>query len=289
MPAAGFLPPAKGARLGAGLKTGILCAIALAAWANAAADDDSRFSASASCELASAFLSTSGGLCDTYPVAMQTLDWRQGLGGFGYVDGYFWSVSDLHDRQRESHRAILHCVEGAVCCGHDAELAGDFVLRSKCGPFWSLALGYEDAHMKCWGPIASQSLDNPYVVPYWSGLWLLEPHQSGRVAAGCRKGFSLFEGASLTAFAESVWMDHRRFSARYGGEPEEKAMLGGAVAFVVFGVRFDWSVSQNVKLCASASQYDVVNPQARDSTRRGGRYYDKCDWPIFSVGVTYVF
>ena len=34
---------------------------------------------------------------------------------------------------------------------------------------------------------------------------------------------------------------------------------------------------------------DVINPQARDAIRRGGHYYDKCDWPIFKIGVTYEF
>ena len=40
-------------------------------------------------------------------------------------------------------------------------------------------------------------------------------------------------------FAESIWMDHRRFYARYGGEPEEKTLLGRAAACgetAVFGI-----------------------------------------------------
>jgi len=256
---------------------------------NAFAGAEYRFSASASCDFASAYISTSGGLYDTCPVSTQSLDWRQNLGDFGHIDGYFWIISALHDKQHENHRALFYCSEGAIRYGYDIAFADDFVLRTKCGPFWSLAIGYDDAHMKCWGPTAVQSLDNPYVVPYWRGLWLLEPHKRGRVAAGCKKSFDLLEGASLTVYAESVWMDHRRFYARYGGEPEEKTFLGGAVAYVIFGVKFDWRVSEDVKLYASASQYDVVNPQARDAIRHGGHYYDKCDWPIFKIGVTYTF
>jgi len=271
-------------------KTRILCGIILAvAWTNVFADDQCRFSANASCELASAYISTTGGLYDTCPITSQTLGWRQGLGGFGYIDGYFWLISALHDKQHESHRALFYYTEGAIRYGYDIAFSDDFVLRTKCGPYWGLAIGYENAHMKCWGPSAVQSLDNPYVVPYWRGLWLLEPYQRGRVVAGCKKSFGLFDGVSLTMFAESYWMDHRRFYARYGGKPEEKTVLGGAVAFIVLGVRLDWSVSQDVKLYASASHYDVVNPQARDSIRRGGHYYDKCDWPIFKIGVSYAF
>ena len=226
-------------------KTRIRCGIILAvAWTNVFADDQCRFSANASCELASAYISTTGGLYDTCPVTSQTLGWWQGLGGFGYIDGYFWLISALHDKQHESHRALFYYTEGAIRYGYDIAFSDDFVLRTKCGPYWGLAIGYENAHMKCWGP---------------------------------------------SAFAESYWMDHRRFYARYGGKPEEKTVLGGAVAFIVLGVRLDWSVSQDVKLYASASQYDVVNPQARDSIRHGGHYYDKCDWPIFKIGVSYAF
>lgn len=248
-----------------------------------------RFSANLSCEVASAYISTSGGLYDTCPVSTQMLNWRQRLGDLGGLDGYFWMISALHDKQHERHRALFYNSEGAIRYGYDVKFADGIELLTKGGTYFGLPFGYRDAHMKCWGPTAMQSLENPYLVPYWRGLWLLEPHQRGRIAAGLRKNFRPLDDVTLSFFAEGIWMDHRRFDARYGGEPEKKTLLGGAVAFIVFGVKCDWNVSKDVKLYASASQYDVINPQARDSIRRGSHYYDKCDWPIFKIGIMYSF
>jgi hypothetical protein len=93
----------------------------------------------------------------------------------------------------------------------------------------------------------------------------------------------------LTAYFQPTWMDHRRYRARYGAEIEERNFMGGAVAFILFGLQLDWQVAPNLRFYVAAAQYDVVNGQARDAIKRSNRYYDKCDWPLFKAGVRLTF
>ena len=134
-----------------------------------------------------------------------------------------------------------------------------------------------------------QRLENLYVTPYWGVLWLMEPQKKGRIKAGLRKSFEISDSLTFSLFVEGAWMDRRRFSIRYGGEPGRNTFGGGAVAFVLSGVRLDWKIADNVSLFASYTQYDIVNSQARDLVRSRGRYCDKCDWPIGKIGLSYSF
>lgn len=250
---------------------------------------DWRFSGSLSLGVASAGLSPSGGLYDTLPEATQVIDCRQGLGGYGYLDGFLSVYSSLHDRQHETHRAIFNDMDGDVCYGYDVKLGELFSLQTKGGPYFDVPMGYRGAHMKCWGPIVFQRLDNPYVTPYWGGLWLLEPQRKGRVRAGLRKKFEISDNLTVSLFVEGVWMDRRRFYLKYGGEPEKGVIGGGAVAFILSGVSLDWKITDCITLYASYTQYDLVNSQARSLVRERGRYCDKCDWPIARIGMSYSF
>ena len=75
----------------------------------------------------------------------------------------------------------------------------------------------------------------------------------------------------------------------YYDVPKKNTIMGGAVAFMLSGFRFDWRMTDSLTLYASYTQYDLVNPQARRSVEALGRYCDKCDWPIARIGVSYVF
>ena len=248
-----------------------------------------RFSGYASCDVASAYISSSGGLSDTRHVSTHTLGLRQNLGDLGFVDGYMWSISALHDKQRERHGQLFYWLEGALHYGYDLPIGDGELLQTKAGPYCGLPLDYEHEHNPSLGVSVAQRFDTPYVTPYWGGIWLCEPNHKGRVKAGLAKGFDLGNDLYLSFYFQPTWMDHRRYRARYGSEIREKTFMGGAVAFILFGLQLDWRVSDNLKLYTALSQYDVINRQARDAIKSGGQYYDKCDWPLAKVGVMLTF
>lgn len=251
--------------------------------------DAFRFSGYVKSDVASAYISTSGGLSDTRPVSTHTLGMRQNLGGFGFLDGYIWSISALHDKQRDKHGQLFYWLEGAAHYGYNLPLWEGTLLQTKAGPYCGLPLDYVHEHNPSLGLSVAQRFDNPYVIPYWGGIWLCEPSHKGRVKAGLVKGFELLDDLTLSVYFQPTWMDHRRYRARYGSAIEEKTIMGGAVAFILFGMQLDWKFSDDLRFYAAVSQYDVVNRQARDSIKSSGHYYDKCDWPLLKMGAMLVF
>ena len=248
-----------------------------------------RFSGYVSCDVASAYISTSGGLSDTRPVSSHTLRLRQNLGGMGFLDGYMWSISALHNKQHDRHGQLFYWLEGALHYGYDLPLWEGTRLQTKAGPYCGLPLDYVHEHNPSLGASVEQRFDNPYVTPYWGGIWLCEPSHKGRVKAGLIKGFDLGNNLYLSLFVQSTWMDRRRYRARYGTAIKERSFMGGAVAFILFGLQLDWKFSDNLIFYAALSQYDVINRQARDAIKSSGHYYDKCDWPLAKVGVRLTF
>ncbi len=264
-----------------------------------ATDDDERdalqpptkriFTGSVGWQFASGYLASSGTICDTCPVTSQEFDWKFDFGEYGYIDGYAWIVSSLHNKQHESHRPMFNEFEGAVRYGYKLKISEQFTLDTRAGPLWNPPIGYEHSYQNYWGPYVVQRLYNPYVVPYWSGLWLLAPRMRGRIRMGLRKPVKLCEGVVLTPSAETVWMDRRRFYARYGDNPEQDHIFGGAFATTTVGLRLSWMFAKGLTLYTMFQQFDIINSQARRAVRRSHAYYAKCDWPFIKVGIEYEF
>ena len=242
----------------------------------------------ASAEVASAYLGSSGAIFDTRPVCSQELGWLFDLGEYGWIDGYFWTASATHNRQKESHRALFNEIETAICYGQSLRLAKEAVLKAKIGPLWNPPIGYYDSHQNWWGPYAACWLDNPFAVPYMGGLWVLSPEMRGRITFGLRRSFSLSDRFSVTPMVETVWMDRRRYHSRYGADPED-AFAGGSFATMTSGARFSWHVTDRCQAYCRLLMFNVIDSQARSAVRKQDAYYAKCDWPVFRIGVEYSF
>ena len=239
-------------------------------------------------ELASAYLGSSGAIYDTRPIFSQETGWHFDFGDYGWIDGYFWIVSSLHNRQRESHRVLFNEYETTICYGQTWKMAEKVALKAKVGPLWNPAIGYHDSHNNYWGPYMSVNVDNPIVVPYAKGLWLLAPKMRGRICFGLQKHFDISEKWSITPMAETVWNDRRRFSSRYGSDPDN-AIFGGSFASITTGARVTWKMTENLQTYFRFLMFDVINSQAREALKKQDAYYAKCDWPVFRLGVEYSF
>lgn len=270
------------------MRSPVVLSACVLAFADACADaGDLRCKIKA--EFASAYHSTSSGLRDTRPVAMQTFNWNLSLGEFGFLEGYAWTISSLHDMQRDRHRAFFYNVETSVKYGYRIPVADGVGLRTGAGPYFALPVGYKNASLKCWGPSVVQRLDNPWIVPYWSGLWIVERTRRARVCVGLEKKFALSESFSVAPFAELVWMDERRFSRRYGEIEGRTAVDGWSLSHAYAGVRARWEIGGNFSAIATVAMSDVVDSRARRAVRRSDDYWAKTDWPIVRIGVEYGF
>ena len=247
------------------------------------------FSGRLSSEFETAYLSTSGTLCDTRPTSLQNLDWTVLLGDYGKLYGYCAFLSMLHDKQHELHRPAFNEFEGGAFYGYDWKLSEDVTFFNGAGGVWNPLFGYRNGYDDTlWEFRYFQSLENPYLTPYWDTLTLIEPGQWTRLRFGVRRDFELTETLTLSAWVDGVWGDKRRFKARYGDEPNHP-FLGGAFCTTTVGLQLTWRFAENWLVYAKVRQLDTVNSQARRAEKRKTVYWARRDIAIGTIGVAYEF
>lgn len=263
---------------------------ALAFWAAAASGDElGTFSGMLWTEFENAYLSSSGTLCDTRPISLQNLDWNFSLGDYGYLYGYGCFLSMLHDRQHELHRPAFNEFEGGAFYGYDWKLSENVTFVNAAGGVWNPLFGYRCPYRDTlWEYRYFQSLENPYVTPFWDILGLIEPDQWVRLRFGVRRTFKLTDTLDLTPMVESVWGTPRRFYARYGERPNHP-FLGGDIITATVGLKLEWHVTKEWSVWFKVRQFDTVNHQARRLERKKTDYWAKTDYTFFTLGVGYRF
>ncbi|MBQ3287893.1 MAG: hypothetical protein IJH50_00610 [Kiritimatiellae bacterium] len=253
------------------------------------ASESCTFTGRLSAEFETAYLSSSGTLCDTRPTALQNLDWAVHLGDYGRLYGYDCFLSMLHDRQHELHRPAFNEFEGGVFYGYDWRLSENVTFFNGAGGVWNPLFGYRNGHDDTlWEFRYFQSLENPYVTPYWDTLTLIEPSQWTRLRFGVRRDFDLTETLTLSAWADGVWGCKRRFAARYGDEPYHQ-FLGGAFCTSIVGLQLSWRFAEGWCVYVKVRQFDTINQQARRAEKRKSAYYARRDIAIGTIGVAYEF
>lgn len=265
----------------------------LSGWVVAAHSAESEFchfTGRLSAEFETGYLSTSGTLCDTRPTALQNLDWNFYLGDYGRFYGYGAFLSMLHDKQHELHRPAFNEFEGGVFYGYDWKLSEDVTFFNGAGGVWNPLFGYRNGYDDTlWEYRYFQSLENPYLTPFWDILGMISPKPSwARIRMGVRRKFALTDWLFLTPMLEAVWGDPHRFCVRYGEEPNHE-FLGGAFITTTAGLLLEWRVSEHWSIWGKVRQFDTVNRQARNLEKEKTAYWAKTDCTIFTLGVGYDF
>lgn len=277
---------------------GVLCVSCLTGVGLAcAADVDSQlvpeerkwFSGGVLGEFATGYLASSGSLIDTRPVTSQELDWKVDLGEYGWFDGYGWTISSLHDAQHDLHREVFQEFEGAVCYGYLLETSEKTAVKSSVGWLCNPQIGYYDDHANYWGVLVIQSFENPWLTPYYNLLWLTQPKMRGRIRLGVRHAFRLTETISLMPSVEVVWSDYRRFTAKYGDEPDGFSFLGGGFASERAELKLNWQATKDLAFYVKVQQYMLVDEKAREAVAARSEYYARLDHVIGKFGVEYTF
>ena len=238
----------------------------------------------------SGYLSSSGTLCDTKPVSMQNLDWDFAMGGYGHFWGYGCFLGTLHDEQHELHRAAFNEFEGGVFYGYDWKLNDEWTFSNSAGGVWNPLFGYRNGNeATLWEYRWFQSLENPYLTPFWDILGLISPTPSwARIRLGVRRSFHLTDTLILTPMYETVWADRDRFRARYGELPDN-TFLGGAFPTMTVTLRLEWYFVENWSVWAIFREFVTVDPQARAAVKQKDAYWEVNDLAIFSLGIGYHF
>lgn len=194
-------------------------------------------------------------------------------GVFGRFSVYNYDVSSLSDRRADVHRHALYHTEFGPVWQHSLEIADDWRITTDLKRAWTIYRGFDnpksDATYHWWQIV--QSLENPYVVPFY---WLRRGIRTSDYLycrVGVRRRFALPFDLYLTPSVFAEGGNSRNQRRVFGKRPGDGKWSEG-VASVSFRLEFGWRMSENVSAFLFAEQYEVVGDSHRsanaDSTYR---------------------
>jgi len=233
----------------------------------------------------SAYISSTGKLGYTRPVAEQYLDLKADFGRFGWVRTDAWIISDLTGQQQATHRCAMYCYEGTLVYGYDLRINEKLSLSSFGGILWDWLGGYKNyaGIPICWH--AAQRLDNKFLTPYWNGLGLMtDGDKWHRIRVGVDHPFIISPTITLTPYVDFTFGNEARFRANYGGDPQSRILMGMPM-FSMSGIILKWKFWNEWYLWGRYRHMFVIDPRARELLHERGKETDKTNYPFFGLGV----
>ena len=234
------------------------------------------------------YLSSSGNLSDTEPVAEQDVLLNLRTRDYGWLSFESWMKQDLHDKQAASHRRYFYIYEGLLTYGYAYAFTDDLKLVTDAGGVWDWLIAYTSDAPDEWYWIARQSLENPYVTPYWNALGGISPYGWARVRAGLQHAFQLTETLTVSPMCEFVYASDGLYDMRYGEEPDLR-FLGGGILSCWAGFRFNWRFYGGWSIWGRFREFVLLDPVARTAVDKSEAYNARVDYPMVNVGLAYSF
>ncbi len=223
---------------------------------------------------------------------MQITDVRFGYdtGKFGRFSIRNWDVSSLTDRRHDAHRRALYHTEFGPRWQYDLEIADGWRLKTDLTRSWTIYRGFRSRKSNRtyhWYQI-EQSVENPYLVPFWRVRKCFRGNDYIYFKAGVRRKIPFWEDFYFTpsVFAEggSSRNQKRVFGAkRSGGD------WGDGVASLSARLELGWRISTNFTAFAYVEQYEVVGGDARRTIRSSSYKCAHGDWTHGGVGLRMSF
>jgi hypothetical protein len=232
----------------------------------------------------SAYLSSSGTLSYTKPVAEQVAWIHANLGDYGYILADGWLCSALNSETDHVHRRAFYCFEGTSRYGYDLKFTDDVHLDTNGGLLWDWLGGYKAHHGTPLAVYAMQHLRNPVLTPYWNLLHRFDDNRYVRIRTGVEHPFSPVESVKIVPYIESIWGDAARFRRVYGDSPSYR-FLNGAYMVGVTGFVAEWHFTKNWYLWFRFRQFFTVNPAAHSLARQRDTIVHHTDYSIYGLGL----
>jgi len=258
--------------------------------AGADTNETKRISASAFADVETAYHAR-GAIVDRNPFSAQYAGLEANLEPFGRLGGDAWSVSSMSRRGQGANRQNFYNeVDYRAYCGYALALHENWTLDTVTGPKWVTLPGYHPHADTIYEWNLSQSLQNPYVTPYYlmrrayyQGDWCYWD-------VGLTRSWLLTDALTLTTVLFGEFGNSRHFRSQYGPNPNEP--LGGysnGLMALNLTVRLDYAVTDWLGLFVFVHQFDVVSGDARDALDKDTSPQSLKDLTIFGLGFTLKF
>ena len=245
----------------------------------------SPFFLDATAEVRSTYQSL-GKMVEDRPMQVTNIRFGYDAGEFGRFGVRNWDVSSLTDRRREAHRHEFYHTEFGAVWQYDIDLAEGWTLKSELNLSWTLYRRFDSRESNRtyrWLQL-TQSVENRYVVPFWTMRKCFHGNDYFYFRAGLRRRFDLPFGTylmpSVYADGGSSRNQKRVFGAKGGGmEWNEGASSVSA------RLEFGWRVNDAVSAFVFIEQYEVVGGDERRKNRSSSYRCAHNDWTHGGVGV----
>ena len=227
-----------------------------------------------------------GKIVEDRPMQITNVRFGYDAGAFGRFGVRNWDVSSLTDRRHDAHRHALYHTEFGPTWQYDFDIIDGWSLKSDLTRSWTLYRGFADGSGNKtyhWYQF-DQSLENPYLVPFYRLRRCFRGNDYLYFKAGIRKKIALAEDFYVTP---SVFVEggSSRNNSRVLGEKPEDGRWGSGVSSVSFRLEFGWSVCECMTAFAYVEQYEVVGGEARRANKESSYTCAHNDWTHGGVGL----
>lgn len=232
-----------------------------------------------SADVANAYISRAK-VAEDRPIQVNDLRVDFGLWKFGRLGFWHWDFSALTKRREHDYRRFLPETMWGIYWDYDWELADGWTFKNEVMVDWDLYHGERSGsspHDYEWR--LRQSLENPYLTPYWLWRCGFERCRYNYFDVGLRHRFVLFGRLGVTPAVDFEFGDGHFIELRYdGSHAAELAAVSGSLTL-------DWPLTENLSVHAQLKQFGIVSDDGRNSA--GGCH--PRDFTYFQCGVTLAF
>ena len=227
--------------------------------------------------------------------AMQVTGSRLGVdaGPFGRFGVRNWEVSSLTGRRSDIHRHACYHSEFGPTWQYDLNFTDEWRLKSDLTRSWTIYRGFREGHDSSnrtyhWWQI-DQSLENPYLVPFYRLRRTFRGNDYLYFKAGARRKFPIFGGFSITPSVFAEGGNARCVRRIVGPNIDGSGWGGGKVSSISARLELGWRIADWLSAFAYVEQYEVVGGDVRRTNAASSSRCAHNDWTHGGFGLRVKF
>lgn len=224
---------------------------------------------------------------------MQVTRIRAGVdtGTFGRFGAYNWDVNSLTDRRSEDHRHMLYHTEFGPFWSYDIDFCKGWRLKNDVMSVWTLYRGWENeaSNGEYWWWQVAQSLENPYLVPYYRMRQYVSGSHFLWFQIGVMRKFEFLENYYLQPAVYIDGGNNENYRRIIGTNVCGDGWGGGGVSSITFRLELGWNICPWATAFAFVEQYEVTGHDARASNAANSSEVAHNDLTLGGIGVRFRF
>ena len=198
-----------------------------------------------------------------------------------------WDVNSLTDRRADAHRHCLYHTEFGPYWQYDWKASETVTLKTEFTLSWTLYRGFDDDDSNRtyrWYQF-DQSVENPYVTPFWRVRRCVAGNDFWYYKFGVRRviGFCGCFYVTPSVFAEGG--NDRCFRRIFGENVSDDKWVEWGVSSISARLELGWKVCSWATAFAYVEQYEIVGGDARDTNAASTYTCAHNDWTHGGIGV----